>query len=84
MKPLSDLSWGDPIVVRQALVETLGNHHLSSDIPIASMGYPPHLGSPKLIEQLRVIAKRQTGHTPKHLIATMGATGAINAALYAL
>jgi aspartate/methionine/tyrosine aminotransferase len=84
MKPISDLSWGCPIVVRQALAETLGNHYLDPSTSIASMGYPQHLGTPKLIEQLRVIAKRQTGHTPKHLIATMGATGAINAALYAL
>lgn len=48
------------------------------------MGYPPHLGTPKLIEQLKNLAERQSGIRPKHLFVTCGASGAINAALYAL
>jgi aspartate/methionine/tyrosine aminotransferase len=84
MKPVTDLSWGDPLVVRQALAETLGNHFIPPHTSLASLGYPVHLGPPKLIEQMKVLAKRQTGRTPKHLIVTCGATGAINAAIYAL
>jgi len=78
-----DLSWGCPVVVRQALIETLGDFEQSYR-PLNSMGYTPHLGNPKLIEQLKDLAKRQSGHRPKHLMVTCGATGAINAALYAL
>jgi len=84
MKPIYDMQWGCPIIVRQALAETLGNYFIESPTYLASLGYPPHLGTPKLIDQMKTLAKRQTGHTPKHLIVTCGATGAINAALYAL
>jgi aspartate/methionine/tyrosine aminotransferase len=48
------------------------------------MGYPPHFGTPRLIEKLKYLAFRHSGHTPKHLVITCGATGAVNAALYAL
>lgn len=78
-----DLKWGDPFIVRQALTESLG-YNFSSKVSLESLGYPPHLGTIKLIEQLKLIAERQSGHKPKHLFITNGATGAINAALYAL
>ena len=78
------LDWGDPLIVRQALIETLGY-----DIPLikqslSDMGYPQHLGSPKLIELLKELAFRQSGHKPKHLMVTCGCTGAIHAALHSL
>ena len=84
MKPVSDLSWGDPIIVRQALIETLGNKFCLAPKLLGSMGYTPHHGYPHLIKQCKDIAERQTGRIPKHLILTCGATGAIHAALYAL
>ena len=84
MKPEYDLSWGDPEVTRQALVETLGRNFPLSPSPLKTMGYTPHLGNPKLIEQLKDLALRQSAHRPKHLLITCGATGAINAALHAL
>ena len=85
MKTVHDLSWGDPFCVRQALEETLGGHGYGSwEATPEDMGYPPHYGMPALIEQLKDLAHRQSGHRPKHLIVTCGATGAINAALHAL
>lgn len=83
-RPEFKLDWGDPIVVRQALAETLGNYFIPPHTSLASLGYPPHLGTPKLIDQMKGLALRQSGHKPKHLIVTCGATGAINAGLYAL
>jgi aspartate/methionine/tyrosine aminotransferase len=84
MKPVNDLSWGDPIIVRQALTEVLGYDFSIVHKSIASLGYPDHLGTPKLVEQLKNMAEAQSGHRPKHLVVTCGATGAINAAIYAL
>src|ERR1700688_3053074 len=84
MNPILDLSWGDPVIVRQALTETLGKNYPLASSPLSSLGYPPHSGNPKLIEQLKILAERQSGHRPKHLVVTCGATGAINAGLYAL
>ncbi len=84
MKPAHDLAWGDPIIVRQALAETLGYESLLGNANFTHMGYPPHAGQPKLIEQLKDMAYRQSGHRPKHLYVTCGATGALNASLYAL
>lgn len=91
MKPIHDLAWGCPIVVRQALLETLNSDERSfandwsfAKIHLNRMGYPPHLGTPKLIEYLKDMAQRQSGYRPKHLMVTCGATGAINAAIYAL
>jgi aspartate/methionine/tyrosine aminotransferase len=81
MKPEHLLGWGDPIVVRQALLETLDDFY---NVDIHSLGYPPHAGNPKLIEQLKDQAERNSGHRPKHLLVTCGATGAVNAALHAL
>lgn len=78
------MSWGDPLVIRQALVETLGNDYLISKINLESVGYPPHLGSPKLIEQMKDLEEMRSGYRPKHLMVTCGGTGAISAALYAL
>jgi aspartate/methionine/tyrosine aminotransferase len=80
----NDLSWGCPVVVRQALAEILGFYFSLNNKSVGSFGYTPHLGSPGLIEQMKDLAERQSGHRPKHLIVTCGATGAINAALYAL
>lgn len=79
-----NLSWGDPIIVRQALAETLGIKYPISATSFLDMSYPPHVGNPKLIEQLKKQAERQSGHKPKFLIVTCGATGALNAALHAL
>lgn len=84
MKEIIDLGWGCPTIVRQALVETLGRNYGLDDMSLSDMGYPPHFGNSKLISRLRDLAKRQSGHEPKHLFVTMGATGAINAALHAL
>lgn len=84
MKPEFKLDWGDPIVVRQALVETLGYDFDLASLYLGRMGYPPHEGTSKLIEQLKAMAERQSGHKPKHLMVTCGAIGAINAAIYAL
>jgi aspartate/methionine/tyrosine aminotransferase len=84
MKQEYNLSWGDPFCVRQSLMETLGNGFSLAHIYLENMGYPPHSGTPKLIEQLKDLALRQSGHRPKHLVVTVGATGALNAALYAL
>jgi len=84
VKPVYDLSWGCPVIVRQALAETLGDHFLTNNNSIASLGYTSHLGSLKLIEQMKDLAQRLSGHRPKHLVVTCGATGALNAALYAL
>jgi aspartate/methionine/tyrosine aminotransferase len=78
-----NLSWGEPEVVRQALIETLGRFVFSSE-SIDSLIYPPHLGNPVLIEQLKTLAERHSGIKHKYLIVTCGGTGAINAALYAL
>lgn len=78
------LDWGEPVVTRQALIETLGNKFGLAPRLLESMGYPPHLGFTHLIEQLKDLARRQTGQRPKHLFVTCGATGAIHAALYAL
>jgi aspartate/methionine/tyrosine aminotransferase len=83
MKPIIDLSWGDPIVLRQALVEVTGIKFPLSCTSLLDMGYTEHNGSKKLIEQLKNLEKRQTGHKPKYLFVTCGATGALNAALYA-
>lgn len=84
MKEVYDLSWGDPFIVRQALTETLGQDCKFGAIYYNKMSYPPHIGTPILIEKLKDMAQRQSGHRPKHLVVTCGATGAINAALYAL
>jgi aspartate/methionine/tyrosine aminotransferase len=79
-----NLAWGDPVVVRQALVSILGYEFGSMGGSLEGMGYPTHEGNPKLIEQLKDMAQRQSGHRPKRLVVTAGATGAINAAIYAL
>ena len=86
MKPEYNLGWGDPVVVRQALTEVLEPDAFTyAKVHLATMGYPPHDGNVKLIEQLKELACRQSGgRKPKHLFVTCGATGAINAALYAL
>lgn len=81
-KPIIDMSWGCPVVIRQALHEELGNVFIHEEL--MELNYPPHLGNPKLIEQLKDLAYRHSGHRPRHLMVTCGATGAINAALYAL
>src|SRR5271167_2558684 len=84
MKPEFNMQWGDPFIVRQALVETL---RLSSPVftpQYKEMSYPQHVGNPKLIRQLKKLTERQSGTKFKHLIVTNGATGAINAALYSL
>jgi len=79
------LGWGDPICVRQALVETLDKESFSfAKIKLDKMGYPDHYGAPSLIERLKDLELRQSGHRPKHLFITCGATGALNAALHAL
>jgi aspartate/methionine/tyrosine aminotransferase len=78
-----DFTYGDPIVVRQALTETLGRT-VTPHQSYQDMAYPLHEGSHKLIEQMKVLAERQSGHKPKHLIVTCGASGAVNAALFAL
>lgn len=86
MSKSTDLSWGCPVVVRQALSEILnmdGNNIFYTPC-LCDMGYTPHLGRPVLIEQLKDLAERQSGHRPKHLFITNGATGAVNATLYAL
>ena len=79
-----DLAWGCPIVVREALRETLGKFLPNNFRTFDEMGYTPHCGSETLIEQLKFLAQRQSGHRPKHLIVTCGATGGINAALSVL
>jgi aspartate/methionine/tyrosine aminotransferase len=79
-----DLSWGDPVVVRQALKETLSRGFDLHTPELNSISYTPHLGDPRLIEKLKDLAQRQSGHRPKHLMITCGASGAIHAALYAL
>lgn len=83
MRTEYNLGWGDPVVVREALIETSGIETLTW-FRASNLGYPPHFGSPELIERLKDMAQRQSGHRPKHLFVTCGATGAINAALYAL
>jgi aspartate/methionine/tyrosine aminotransferase len=84
MKPELNLSWGEPYITRQALVETLGPLACTSLHSIHDMGYSPHFGTSKLIEQLKDLAKRHSGRRPKHLFVTLGCTGAIGASLYAL
>ena len=84
MKPERDLAWGDPKIIRQALVETLGFSSHLAYVNLDSMGYTPHFGTEKLIEQLKILTQRQTGWKPKHLFITNGATGGVNAALYAM
>jgi len=79
-----DLSWGDPKVVRQALQKTLSYSFAGGAVLIESLGYTPHLGEPALIEICKNLSERMSGHRPKHLVLTCGATGAIHAALYAL
>lgn len=81
-KNIIDLSWGCPVVIRQALSEEMGEILLPQDLN--SLNYTPHLGNPNLIEQLKDLAYRHSGRRPRHLMVTCGATGAINAALYAL
>lgn len=78
------LSWGDPKCVREALYDNLPPFIAHRSVNIWEMGYPDHNGSPDLIKELKVLAERQSKHRPKHLFVTNGATGAINAALYAL
>ena len=80
----ANLAWGCPVVVREALIKTIGSNFLPSSPDLGSMGYPPHFGTEKLITQLKFMAERQSGVNPKHLFVTCGATGAINAAIYAL
>jgi aspartate/methionine/tyrosine aminotransferase len=84
MKEILDLSWGCPVVVRQALQKTLGRTTPLVSRVFNGMGYTPHNGSPKLIAQLKNQTKRQTGWDPKFIYITHGATGGVNAALYAL
>lgn len=84
MKPEFNMAWGEPYIVRQALLETLDIDLSLANIYLDRMEYPPHLGTPKLIDRLKTMAERQSGHRPKHLFVTCGATGALNAALYAL
>jgi aspartate/methionine/tyrosine aminotransferase len=84
MKPATDLSWGDPVTVRQALIETLGNKFSLAPRLLEAMSYTPHPGFPHLIEQMKDLAERQSGHRPKFLFVTNGASGAINSALQAL
>lgn len=84
MKPVLNLYWGDPIIVREALTDTLRPYYFPSGPPLKDLGYPEHNGNPKLIDQMKVLSERQSGHRPKHLFVTCGATGAINAALHAL
>ena len=79
-----DLSWGDPRVIRQALQKTLGYNFAGSSVLIESLGYTPHLGEPALIRICKNLAERISGHRPKHLVLTCGATGAVHAALHAL
>lgn len=84
MNSVLDLSWGCPFVVRQALTEVIGHDFVMANIYLERMSYTPHYGAPRLIEQLKDLSERQSGHRPKHLFVTCGATGGINAALYAL
>ncbi len=79
-----DLAWGDPLVVRQALTETLGKGYEMAFLHLERMKYPPHLGEHNLIEQLKDLTARQIGKRPKHLMVTCGASGAISAAIHAL
>src|ERR1035437_8060253 len=84
MKSQIDMAWGDPVVIRQALVETLGISFPFQSRSIEGLSYPPRLCTEKLIGQLKSITFIQTGISPKHVTLTCGATGAIHAALYAL
>ena len=79
-----NLGWGDPKVVRQALQKTLGFNFAGAAVLMEAIGYTPHLGFPVLIEMCKNLAERMSGHRPKHLILTCGASGAVHAALYAL
>lgn len=84
MKPILDMSWGEPIVIRQALIETLGNRFALAPRLLSAMSYTPHHGFEQLSERMKYLAERQSGHRPKFLFVTNGASGAINAALHAL
>jgi aspartate/methionine/tyrosine aminotransferase len=88
VKARYDLRWGDPVVTRQALVETLptnyGHDGLARGLCLEDLGYPDHLGRPELVEALKSLAERQSGRRPRHLVVTCGATGALCSALWAL
>jgi aspartate/methionine/tyrosine aminotransferase len=81
-----NFAWGDTIVVRQALVDSLPNgfSFISPQQNLLGMGYPPHEGDPELIELLKDLASVQMGSRPRYLFVTNGATGALNASLSVL
>lgn len=85
MQPKLDFSWGDTVVVREALLKCIGKLKVQTGkSELMSMSYPVHEGDPDLVFLLKKLAKRQSGFKFKHLFVTNGATGALHASLNAL
>lgn len=76
MEWVYDLSWGDPVVVR----EILNNYYKQplSVIDIPNISYPPY----HVDTELTLLLQKITGY--KHIIITAGTTGAINSVLRVL
>lgn len=79
-----DLSWGNSLAVRQALVDNQRDLYLVFDESMVyDLNYPAHSGNTDVIELTHQVIKRQTGQAYKHVFLTNGATGAVTIALRA-
>lgn len=71
-----DLSFGNSICIRKALLDTYRGHHIVFDRKILeNFDYGNHLGDPELVETTRKIIKRQINKEYKHVFIVNGATG---------
>ena len=76
---LWDLSWGEPVCVR----EVLDKHYRQSfkPIDILNMGYAPDDGNEVLVELIQDYLLDTCGKTYEHVIVTTGTVSAINVVL---
>ena len=75
-------SWGDSIVVREALSEMLPSN--MATIHFDKLSYPNHLGAPETVRLVKELIKHQTGLDMPFVSLTVGCTGALNGAINVL
>jgi aspartate/methionine/tyrosine aminotransferase len=76
-----DFGFGDTRGIREIMMSHIPGKFLETDF--GSYGYPPHVGNPELIEEVRDLIVDLTGKQYKHVLITNGATNALNAYIYA-
>lgn len=84
--PDLNFGWGDTDGIREIILDMYADNKKMSDYSLINInqGYPAHEGCPKLIEEVKKLAKNLTGKDYKHIIITNGATNALCASLSAI